>query len=279
MSLETESDFGVSFILHSDSDTDIFKNNNACAFENVFKKPIQLNLEHAYEISLANIHAPIYQCSLVKNDFEKSFIQYNIGVFEYVDEKWKLHNVIDPIKIWKMAPNKSFMGLDKADTTRNDMEHRRINFIENLSRSLILEDIHPDGEQTKCLRIYKDALDKANKYSFSGKLMGTYDDGLGIFDFDMLAEVNQEDRYDLLQKLLEIYVNFPDGDGNWLKEYLDLIKKEYKQDQGTNINDFFKFNRNDGPSIDEDSDEDSKNEFIFGLFISGESSKPTIYRG
>ena len=41
MSLETESEFGVSFILHSDSDKDIFNNNNACSFENDFKKPIQ----------------------------------------------------------------------------------------------------------------------------------------------------------------------------------------------------------------------------------------------
>ena len=89
MSLETESDFGVSFILHSDSDTEIFKNNNACAFENVFKKPIQLNLDNEYEICLANIHAPIYECSLVKNDFDKSFIQYSIGLFRYIDENGK----------------------------------------------------------------------------------------------------------------------------------------------------------------------------------------------
>ena len=63
MSLERESEFGVSFILHSDSDKELFKDNNACSFENVFKKPIQLALDNEYEICLANIHSPIHPYS------------------------------------------------------------------------------------------------------------------------------------------------------------------------------------------------------------------------
>ena len=227
MSLATESDFGVSFILHSDSDKDIFKNNNAGAFENVFKRPIQLNLEYEYEICLANIHAPIQQCSLVKNDFEKSYIQYNIGLFQHIDEKWKHHPEVGSKKLWKMAPNQSFMGLDNADTTRDDMKDRRKYFMEKLSRSLKLEDLNPEGTQFKCLKLFKNALDKTNGYSFSGKLMGTYDDEDGTFDFDILAEVNQADRYDLFQELLEINELMPRQNQGFLKLNMNNFFKTF----------------------------------------------------
>ena len=275
MSLATESDFGVSFILHSDSDKDIFKNNNAGAFENVFKRPIQLNLEFEYEICLANIHAPIQQCSLVKNDFEKSYIQYNIGLFQHIDEKWKHHPEVGSKKLWKMAPNQSFMGLDNADTTRDDMKDRRKYFMEKLSRSLKLEDLNPEGTQFKCLKLFKNALDKTNGYSFSGKLMGTYDDEDGTFDFDILAEVNQADRYDLFQELLEINELMPRQNQGFLKLNMNNFFKtfhSYLETKKNYIDDYFTFKRAEGAletgtDVDIQPSEESEIELVLGIFI------------
>ena len=275
MSLATESDFGVSFILHSDSDKDIFKNNNAGAFENVFKRPIQLNLEYEYEICLANIHAPIQQCSLVKNYFEKSYIQYNIGLFQHIDEKWKHHPEVGSKKLWKMAPNQSFMGLDNADTTRDDMKDRRKYFMEKLSRSLKLEDLNPEGTQFKCLKLFKNALDKTNGYSFSGKLMGTYDDEDGTFDFDILAEVNQADRYDLFQELLEINELMPRQNQGFLKLNMNNFLKtfhSYLETKKNDIDDYFTFKRAEGTletgtDVDIQPSEESEIELVLGIFI------------
>ena len=275
MSLATESDFGVSFILHSDSDKDIFKNNNAGAFENVFKRPIQLNLEYEYEICLANIHAPIQQCSLVKNDFEKSYIQYNIGLFQHIDEKWKHHPEVGSKKLWKMAPNQSFMGLDNADTTRDDMKDRRKYFMEKLSRSLKLEDLNPEGTQFKCLKLFKNALDKTNGYSFSGKLMGTYDDEDGTFDFDILAEVNQADRYDLFQELLEINELMPRQNQGFLRLNMNNFLKtfhSYLETKKNDIDDYFTFKRAEGTletgtDVDIQPSEESEIELVLGIFI------------
>ena len=277
MSLATESEFGVSFILHSDSDKDIFKNNNAGAFENIFKKPIQLNLEFEYEICLANIHAPIQQYSLVKNDFEKSYIQYSIGLFQHIDEKWKHLPEVGSKKLWKMAPNQSFMGLDNADTTRDDMRDRRKYFMEKLSRSLKLEDQNPEGTQFKCLKLFKNALDETNGYSFSGKLMGTYDDGEGTFNFDILAEVNQADRYDFFQELLMIKGLLPRQNRGFLKQNMDNFLKPFHtlletKKNKNDIDDYFTFKQAEGSletgtDVDIHPSEESEIELVLGIFI------------
>ena len=208
MYFETESKNGVSFILHSESDKELFKNNNASSFENVFKKPIRLDLENEYEICLANIHTPVHQFSLIENDFEKSQITYNLGIF--INKNNKFIPIAKSIKLWSCAPDKSFMGLEETDTTRHDISHRRENFIKELSRSLKLEDEIETSAQVKCLTAFKKELDRHNRYSNSGLLMATYDDTSGILQFDHVPkDIEEIDRFIVFQDLLTAVGSFP----------------------------------------------------------------------
>ena len=250
MSLERESEYGVSFILHSDSDKELFKENNASSFENVFKKPIQLSIENEYEICLANIHSPIHQFTLTGMDFDKCHITYNLALF--LNRKHKFIRISGPMKLWSSAPDTSFMGLDENDNTRHDMRHRREKFINRLSRSLRLEHDDENGKQAQCLKLYKKLLDKHKQYTNSGLLMATYNDESGILQFDHIPKDLELDRFEVFQEILiacEIFE--PDIAPDYLKLNYDTlvdylvdkhIKDEHKKEK--NIYDSFEFNRN-----------------------------------
>ena len=107
-----ESNHGLSLVLLSNSDLKSFPNNSPSDFENIFKRPIKLDQQKNYEVVLANLHTPSYQNTLVRNDREGSYIQYNIGVFNFnhsngIYEVEK--NSVTPL--WKWVPNRSFAGL------------------------------------------------------------------------------------------------------------------------------------------------------------------------
>ena len=74
---------GLSLFATSAGSLDIYKYNSPSLFSNLLKEPIQLNTNQKYEIALNNYHIPAYEAILHGNDFEDSFIQYNIAQFNY----------------------------------------------------------------------------------------------------------------------------------------------------------------------------------------------------
>ena len=74
---------GLSLFASSAGSLDIYKYNSPSYFSNLLKEPIQLNTNQKYEIALTNYHIPAYEAILHGNDFEDSFIQYNIAQFNY----------------------------------------------------------------------------------------------------------------------------------------------------------------------------------------------------
>ena len=130
-SLESlESEQGLSLLLHSSgqSPTD---------FTNVLKSPIKLG-SGDWEVGLANLHIPAYQQTLEKNDYARSSISYNIGMFtyNYSNGEWELIKNSNR-ELWKMTPDRTFDGLD-ANTidSHTEREHYIKSFMENFEIGL-----------------------------------------------------------------------------------------------------------------------------------------------
>ena len=146
----SESEYGTSLVLHSGSNADIIFDNTPTTFTNVLKNPIKLSQENQYEVGLANIHIPSYQKILEKNDFERSFIQYNLGLFTHnkVTGKWNLIKGSNR-KLWKIVPDKTFDGLDDRYL---DVDSEKYSYIKLFSESLKLASHTPI--EVKCLDLF-----------------------------------------------------------------------------------------------------------------------------
>ena len=220
-----ESDYGLSLILLSNSDLDKFPQNSPSAFENVFKVPVQLNDNKNYDLVLANLHCPSYQNTLVKNDSASSFIQYNLGLFNYnhVKKDYVLDkNSVTPL--WKLVPNDSLVGIgfekELSDYNNNNNNNnvrisdnfkareahktRHLKFIEKLNSCLMLDKTMDINSQRACLSKYKDTLKHFNIGGPSGGLMANYSYGQNRLEFPNLNKVPHFDRYKLINSFINV---------------------------------------------------------------------------
>ena len=151
-SLESlESEQGLSLLLHSSgqSPTD---------FTNVLKTPIKLG-PGDWEVGLANLHIPAYQQTLEKNDYARSSISYNMGMFTYnhSNGEWELIKNSNR-ELWKMTPDRTFDGLDANNI---DSHLEREHYIKSFMESLKLGS-HTETSK-KCLELYLNTLAMGNK--------------------------------------------------------------------------------------------------------------------
>ena len=146
-----ESEQGLSLLLHSSgqSPTD---------FTNVLKTPIKLG-PGDWEVGLANLHIPAYQQTLEKNDYARSSISYNMGMFTYnhSNGEWELIKNSNR-ELWKMTPDRTFDGLD---TNNIDSHLEREHYIKSFMESLKLGSHTETGK--KCLELYLNTLAMGNK--------------------------------------------------------------------------------------------------------------------
>ena len=154
MSLDNlESQQGLSLLLHSggESPTD---------FTNVLKTPIKLG-PGDWEVGLANLHIPAYQQTLEKNDYARSSITYNIGLFTYNNSTGEWELIKDSNReLWKMTPDKTFDGLDSRYIDSNT---ERATYIKSFMESMKLgSHTETDGD---CLDLYLKTLSK-----YSGRI-------------------------------------------------------------------------------------------------------------
>ena len=199
----SESEYGTSLVLHSGSNGDIIFDNTPTTFTNVLKNPIKLSQENQYEVGLANIHIPSYQKILEKNDFERSFIQYNLGLFTHnkVTGKWNLIKGSNR-KLWKIVPDKTFDGLDDRYL---DVDSEKYSYIKLFSESLKLASHTPI--EAKCLDLFLKTLSRN-----SGKILRTKDLvkkysplGEGSIEFKILPpSLSQSDTHKFFEKMLGI---------------------------------------------------------------------------
>ena len=131
---DLESEYGLSVVLHSESNKNIFNYNKPTRFTNIFKKPIKLNEANEYEICLGNIHIPSHQSVLVKNDFDRSNITFNLGMFLYdkTTGKWNLLDNSNR-ELWRLAPTLDFEGLNEQYITNSQKKEYLTKIIDNLS--------------------------------------------------------------------------------------------------------------------------------------------------
>ena len=198
-----ESEYGTSLILHSGSNGDLVLNNTPTTFTNVLKKPIKLSQENQYEVGLANIHIPAYQITLEKNDFERSFIQYNMGLFTHnrVTGKWNLIKDSNR-KLWKFAPDKTFDGLDNRYL---DSESEKMSYIECFRESLTLGS-HTTIE-SDCLDLFIKTVSRhSGKLVREKHLIRKYSPlGEGSVNFKILpTSMNQSDTHKFFEKIMDI---------------------------------------------------------------------------
>ena len=103
---------GLSLFATSAGSADIYKYNSPSYFTNLLKKPIQLNTNQKYEIALTNYHIPAYEAILHGNDFEDSFIQYNIAQFNYDKTLSRYTPKSSSVKkLFRLAPRTNLNGL------------------------------------------------------------------------------------------------------------------------------------------------------------------------
>ena len=95
---------------------------------------------------------------LEKNDFERSFIQYNLGLFTHnaVTGKWVLIKYSNR-KLWKLAPDKTFDGLDSRYL---DIDSEKISYIKHFAESLKLGS--NTSTEKKCLNLFLKMLSHAS---------------------------------------------------------------------------------------------------------------------
>ena len=95
---------------------DVFPNNCGNSFTNILAEKINLDPNIRHEVGLVSHHMPAYGAVLHKDDHVTSNIQYNIGLFNYDNDKKEY--VIDTNfnrKLFSLAPNKNINGLYDHD--------------------------------------------------------------------------------------------------------------------------------------------------------------------
>merc|ERR1711954_221403 len=107
-----------------------------------------------WEVGLANLHIPTYQQTLEKNDYARSSICYNMGMFTYNDSngEWELVKNSNR-ELWKMTPDRTFDGLDANNI---DSHLEREHYINSFMESLKLASHTETGK--KCLELYLNTL-------------------------------------------------------------------------------------------------------------------------
>ena len=166
---------GATVFVTSNGSRDIFPKKSASIFTNYLKSPIILDETVNYEVQLASIHCPAYENILLKNDFEESYISYNIGQLLYDSSKQKyIINERLSKELLRLAPNKSFEGIFSHDHPAAKFNHdspsndhsrdltgkpvyraQKENFMRELSFSLKLKNDATAQLQTQILLILK----------------------------------------------------------------------------------------------------------------------------
>jgi len=198
MSLESsaESERGLSLTLHSggESPTD---------FTNVLPRPIKLG-PGDWEVGLANLHMPTYQQTLEKNDYARSYISYNMGMFTYNKYKgeWELIKNSNR-ELWKMTPDRTFDGLDANNI---DSHSERRHYINRLMESMKLVSHTETGK--RCLDLYLKALGvpprkQQEKNLFRAPTKGDNNNETLTLK-NLPAEMSPEEMYDFFERLAHI---------------------------------------------------------------------------
>ena len=89
-----------------------------------------------------------------KNDYARSYISYNMGMFTYNDSngEWELVKNSNR-ELWKMTPDRTFDGLDANNI---DSHLEREHYIKSFMESLKLGSHTETGK--KCLELYLNTL-------------------------------------------------------------------------------------------------------------------------
>ena len=197
---QIESEYGLSLVLHSEANKNVFKSNKPTSFTNIFKKPVKLSDDGVYEIGLGNLHIPLHQSVLVKDDFERSYIQYNMGMFQYdsSEGKWCLMENSHR-KLWRLAPNADFEGINE----QNISTLQKMEYIKRLTESLTLGN-HSNADD-RCFKYFLHTVSKG-----AGQMVNTIIDEFNPatnkpFGFYTLPTTQtQEERYDFFEKIMSL---------------------------------------------------------------------------
>ena len=153
MSIENlESEHGLSLVIHSAGES-------PTNFTNYLKSPVRLG-PGDWEVALANIHIPTYQQALPKDDFERSSICFNMGLFTHnqTSGEWELLKNSNK-ELWRMCPSRTFEGLAPRYM---DVDIEKTRYMRSFIRSMKLGP-HALADQY-CLNLFLTTISK-----FSGK--------------------------------------------------------------------------------------------------------------
>ena len=227
-----ESSNGVSLFATSNGSLDLYPKNCAAKFTNILKSEIKLNPDVNYEIRLTNLHSPKFETILVKDDFEHSYIRYNLGVFQFddtIEGRYKLdENTVKTL--FTLAPNQNINGLFENDNLQKfNFESPDNNFITDFSglpsiralkdsfmiklgHSLRLKQSNPitanEAIEAKILKLFKDTLKKDSIYASSSNLRGPFSllgrwySDLNYFMFSEYNFMSKEDLFVFITKLM-----------------------------------------------------------------------------
>ena len=220
--IHNESSYGTTLFLVSNSNLEQYPNNNSSNFTNILGQEVKLDPKIPYELTLANLHCPAHQNTLAENDFEFSYIQYNLGKFDYNDvtEKYDL-DITTSKKLFRLAPDKSFEGLfmknEEHVLHKSNLNHsykfginrnntKKNKFLRELSESLKL---HKDASQNEkhCLTLYQTYLyfSIINRKGLSGNdlLFARNFIDLGFIKFKNLNHLSHEHRFYTITSLMK----------------------------------------------------------------------------
>lgn len=193
-----ESSNGVSLFATSNGSLDLFPNNCAAKFTNNLKSEIKLNPDVNYEIRLTNLHSPKFEAILVKDDFEHSYIRYNLGVFQFddtIEGRYKLDKS-SVRTLFTLAPNQNINGLFENENLQkfnfespdNDfitdfsglpsLRALKDSFMIKLGHSLRIKQSDPltenEKNEAKILSYFKETLKQDSIYASSSNLRGPF---------------------------------------------------------------------------------------------------------
>ena len=174
-------DQGMSVYVTSNGSLDVCPENSLDTFQNVFDQPIRLNDNESYQVALANYSIPAFEAKLYALDYEKSAINYNIGIFSF-NKKSRQYETVPGLNhnLFSLAPNKPIFGVpteydtfniksvfnDPVMDTSGGMPTgrlARVNYIKRLLHSLILDpklNQSDSLQQSEFLNLIKQAFAK-----------------------------------------------------------------------------------------------------------------------
>ena len=256
-----ESSNGLSLFVTSNGSLESYPGNTSSCFTNTLKSPISLNHSINYEVQLSNLHIPAYENILKGNDYEYSYIAYNIGQFVYdpYTSKYKLQEELNK-ELFRLAPNKDFEGLfDSEDTLENlyqiipndnslrdlmgnpSLKIQKENLINRISKSLRLDSksktFRKDLKLLYHLKRYLHlAKHNANKFDGGNNLMANWYSQFNGLLFADLKHVAQEKMYDLMVYMMS-NANFPANKFTYLlkssSQYMEALP--FPRAEGTSI--------------------------------------------